>query len=375
MPVPPNKHWGNLRERLSCNGWLSGAALIGQGHSGNAMHLTSTLGFITASLHRWLHRLTEPHLLYPVFAMLLLGVIWGTTLNLIRVERAAAERGALALTRELAQTYEAQVVRALREIDQTLKFIKYAYEIRGRQVVLRDLKARALLPPDLLFLISISDSNGNIVASTRPFAMSNVSGQDYFQDQRRKDTFSIGLPRQNIASGQWELHFSRRLDANNGKFSGIAILSVDAAYFVSAYDQSKLGEHGVIGILGTDGVFRARRSGETVSAGDKVDIAAMVPVADAAEDESTLSTNTWDGIRRYTSVQQIYNFPLAVIVGLSADEQLATTHRDMRVYLWRASAASFLLILIVAMMGRMSWRRSEEHTSELQSQSNLVCRL
>src|SRR4029077_19329669 len=109
-----------------------------------------------------------------------------------------------------------------------------------------------------------------------------------------------------------------------------------------------------IGILGTDGIFRARRSAETVTAGDVVNYAAVVPATIEPNSEATLSINTWDGVRRYTSARQLYDFPLAVIVGLSADEQLAATRRDMHAYLWRASARSQLLILIIAVLGRMS---------------------
>ena len=299
--------------------------------------------------------ITEPHILFPAIAVLILAGIWGTTLYLIKGERAAAEHTAVASSREQAETYEAQVVRALREIDQTLKFVKYAYELSGKQGVLQELKARALLPPALLFVISIADSEGNVVASTRPSAMANVAGQDYFQSQHRTDVFSVGRPQPGPGSGEWKLQFSRRLNAADGGFSGIAMVSVDAAYFVSGYESSQLGEHGVLGILGTDGVFRAKRSGETVSAGDMADYAAVVP-SDEAEIKTTLSTNAWDGVRRYTSASAIYDFPVAVIVGLSEDEQLAATRRNMHAYLWRASGGSLLLLAILATLGRMNWQ-------------------
>ncbi len=70
-------------------------------------------------------------------------------------------------------------------------------------------------------------------------------------------------------TGKWRLTFSRRLDSINGKFAGIVMVSVDAAYFVSGYESSKLGEHGMLGIIGDDGKFLVRRSGETVTANDK----------------------------------------------------------------------------------------------------------
>ncbi len=214
----------------------------------------------------------------------------------------------------LAETYEAQVIRALREIDQTLKFVKYAYEPSGEPIVLQTLKAEELLPPELLFAVSIANSEGNIVASTHPPVMTNVANQDYFQRQRQTDALLVSHPRQSPISGEWSLQFSRRLNTAKGEFAGIVMVSVDAAYFVSGYESSDLGEHGVLGILGTDGIFRAKRSGEAVSAGDIVDYSAAVPTTDETQSETTLSTNPWDGVRRYTSARQLYDFPLAVIV-------------------------------------------------------------
>ena len=76
------------------------------------------------TLRRRMARATEPQILFPVIALLLLATIWGTTFGVIRVRTAAAERAAAVSSRELLSTYEAQVVRALREIDLTLFLVK-----------------------------------------------------------------------------------------------------------------------------------------------------------------------------------------------------------------------------------------------------------
>jgi diguanylate cyclase (GGDEF)-like protein len=307
-----------------------------------------------SAVKRWLSRATEPRILYPAIAVVVLALIWAATLALIRDERAAARHTAGLYTRELAATYEAQVVRALREIDQTLKFVKAAYEFSGRRDVLEDLKARVLLPADLLFVVSILDDQGEIVASTRPAAVGHAAGRDYFWSQREADALWIGRPRLDPGSGEWKLRFSRALHSPGGTFSGVAMLEVDAAYFVSGYEASKLGAHGVLAILGSDGVFLAMRSGEAFSAGGTVDYATVVPAPDEAAGEAALAVNPWDGAPRYTSARKLYEFPLAVIVGLSADEQLATARRQTRAYLWRAAGGSLLLIVVLAVLGRMS---------------------
>lgn len=308
------------------------------------------------TLRQWSSHATEPHILFPAIAIFLLAVIWGMTLNLIKVERAAARHTVAASSNELAETYEAQVIRALREIDHTLKLVKYAYVSTGKHAVLHDLKAKTLLPPDLFFMVSIADDNGDIQASTRPSDISNVADQEYFKIQRRVDTLLVSRPWKNPGSKEWKLQFSRRLDAPDGKFAGVVMVTVDASYFVSGYEPAKLGEKGVLGILGTDGIFRVRRTGDTISAGDKVDYATVAPAGNTEESEATLSTNTWDGVARYISARQINDFSVAVIVGLSEDEQLGPTRQNAHIYLWRATIVSILLIMVIAILGRMSWQ-------------------
>ncbi len=92
-------------------------------------------------------RLAEPYVLFPLIALILLGVVWGTTASLIRIDRAAADRAAAGTTLELADTYEAQVVRAMREIDQTLKLVKFAYESKSGDINLTEGWSRARARP------------------------------------------------------------------------------------------------------------------------------------------------------------------------------------------------------------------------------------
>jgi diguanylate cyclase (GGDEF)-like protein len=303
----------------------------------------------------WFSRVIESRFLYPAIAVLVLAAIWGTTLNLIKVERTAAEQTAAVSSHELALTYESQIVRALREIDQTLKIVKSAQETWGTKDALSKLKAMDLLPPGLVFAVSIADSKGDIVASTSSSGMSNVAERDFFQSQRQADAFSIGRPQPDPDTGEWDLTFSRRLNTADGKFFGIVMVSADAAYFVSGYEDANLGEHSVLGIIGNDGIFLVRRSGKTVTANDRSHYKLPVQhITNKVESEATPQTNAWDGVRRYTSVHQVYGFPLSVVVGLSVDEQLAPARRNKQVYLWRAAVGSLVAILIIAVMGRMS---------------------
>ncbi len=212
------------------------------------------------AFHRGVSRATEPQLLFPLIALFLLASIWGTTFGVLRVRHADAEHTAAVSSRELLGTYEAQVVRALREIDQALKLVKSWPERRASRHTLADLKDKGLLPPDMVFTVAIADHDGTILESTRPFGQPSVADQDTFRTQRNKDVLFTGqLPRG--PTGEQKLQFSRRLNTAEGTFDGVVIVTIDADFFVSGYEPAKLGEHGVLGLLGADSVFRVRRTG------------------------------------------------------------------------------------------------------------------
>jgi diguanylate cyclase (GGDEF)-like protein len=318
---------------------------------------------LTDTLHRKLSKIAEPTLLFPVIAVALLALLWTATIELIKLKHADTEHVAAVSSRELLGTYEAQVVRALREIDQTLNLIKYWREGDRGNRTLADLKDRGLLPPDLLFVVSIADRRGAVIDSTRTPREPNVAQQDYFRAQLEREVFFIGQPPRG-STGHSTLQFSRRLNAADGTFDGIVIISVEASYFVSGYDPARFGEHGALGIIGTDGIIRIRRTGDAEFSGEAINYTGVVPGSDSVDTDVTVSTSSWDGVKRWTSARELYGFPVAVLVGLSVDEQLASAHRETLTYLWRAAVGSALIIMLTGLLGRMSWQLAKSRSRE-----------
>lgn len=308
---------------------------------------------VIETIKLWLARTTEPAILFPAVAIIVLALIWGMTFNLIRVERAAAEQAITVSSRELADTYEAQVLRSLREINQNLLLVKYIFESRNEGTVLEELKERSLMLPDLLFTVSIADSQGNIVQSTGDPIKNNIAGEDFFENQRQGDELSIGQPVRVPDSQEWKLQFSRRLNTEDGGFAGVVVVEVDAAYFVSGYESAKLGEQGLLGLLGSDGIFRVRRSGNFTTAGGRLDDANLALEGDSMEASDPV-VSTQDGIKRYISVRQLFDLPLAVVVGLSEQEFLSEVRQHRETYLWRAAGGSILLLFVIFQLYRLS---------------------
>jgi diguanylate cyclase (GGDEF)-like protein/PAS domain S-box-containing protein len=300
---------------------------------------------------RWLRRGLETHISLPLFALLLLVALWMATSHFVRTERLATQAKVRDSVHELIDTYEAQLARSLGGIDQTLKVVKYAAELKGAATALSDLGANGLLPPGLVFVVSIADRDGAIVASNPPAPRSSVAGQPYFEFHRENATdlpFVSEMLRDG-ANPDWHLHFTRRINDAAGRFAGVAIVEADPAYFTSGYERARMGVRGVLGMLGADGRFRALRTGERVSWGEQ---ATPAPV----ERPDGPAASPWDGVPRYTSVRPLHGFPLSAMVALDRDEQMAGFEKHRRTYLWAAASASLLLVAIVALVCIWSWQ-------------------
>jgi diguanylate cyclase (GGDEF)-like protein len=181
----------------------------------------------------------------------------------------------------------------------------------------------------------------------------SIAGQAAFREQRDGDVFFIGqLPRG--PTGEAKLQFSRRLSGPSGQFDGVVLVEIEADYFVSGYEPARLGQQGVLGLLGTDGVFRVRRTGDALYSGDAIDYASTVAGTDDDSTETAETTNSWDGVLRWTSARKLYGFPLAVVVGLSVNEQLTGTRAKRQVTLEWAAVGSVLVVLLAVLLGRMS---------------------
>ena len=301
-------------------------------------------------LANWLGRGLDTHISLPLFAILLVAGVWILTLRVIDADRAAAFDAVHAATRERLETYEAQMARSLNGIDQTLKVLEYAVELNGPAGAIPALRKQGLLPPSLVFVVAIADRDGRIVASNPDEGAHDVSGTAYFLYHRNNnlDLPFVGATVGDVVKREPHLHFTRRINDARGAFAGIAIVEADPSYFTSAYEHSRDGEHGMLGLAGLDGVMRTLRVGDSVSWGQRIELG-------SAAGGVALHQGP-DGVARYTSVQRLHDFPLAIVVGLAREEQFAPFREKRRNFLLAAASASALLLLVVAVISGWAWQ-------------------
>ena len=307
-------------------------------------------------LRHLLSRITEPLILFPGLAVLALGTLMVATIGLARVEYTNAHAAATVSTRELTDTYEAQVVRAMREIDRTLKLVAYAHRPGEAESVLSGLSAENLLLPAFLFTVHIADADGRIEASTAAAPPDRIPDGAALDLLRTQDILVISPPASGAGDDESILTFARRLSGPDNRFEGIVTISVAASYFVSGYDPAKFGQAGFIGLLGTDGIFRAARSGETITTGATADYRPLIGNDEFELTPVSSMNNPWDGVKRFTAARKLYEFPLVVVVGLSEAEQLSPAAVRTKTYVIRSTIASITLIALLTLLGYLSWQ-------------------
>ncbi|MEN3365899.1 MAG: hypothetical protein V7606_3173, partial [Burkholderiales bacterium] len=186
---------------------------------------------------------------WPVIALLLGGVGWNLLFSSLAAERQRIEANALSEASTLARGYADQLSRTLEAVDQILLHVKYEWHLAQGQLSLENIQAQGLFPPSSVFNVSIIDRNGKLVTSGMQGKYDlTLEDRHYFAIHKNAaaDFLYIGPPVISRLSGKRVVLFSRRLQASDGSFDGVALVSVIPAYFTANYDTVTLGRNGLL---------------------------------------------------------------------------------------------------------------------------------
>ncbi len=305
----------------------------------------------------------EAHFFLPIFCLILVVLGWATTLHVMHLEAISAQRTAVQSCRELADTYQAQMQRNLVYIDQTLKIIKFNVE-KSPGSKLADFETRGLLPPAQIFSIAVADAQGRVVDinGDQTGLGISVAQRPFFPAQRERVRFHqvnssplISEIAHDPTTGFAQVTFSRGLVDKHGHFLGVVMLSVDPAYFTSGYDTARMGDHGLLMLVGNDMKVRAERIGNQTQWGETLSDAKLLAALRTPAEDADITT--WaDGVARYSSVRTLHGFPLLAVVGLSRHEQMRMFRESRRTYIAWTGVATVLLLLLTAVVSRMNWQ-------------------
>ncbi len=286
---------------------------------------------------------------------LVIGLLWaGIGFNLWH-DHATAEQGAAKDTANLARTFGEDITRTVEAADQTLLFVREAYEhdkpgfIQGAWT-----RAHAILD-DLQVQASLADRDGTLFWSNLgpvPVGVS-VADRPHFQAQKASpdDTMLIGKPVVGRVSGRRTIQFTRKLRAADGSFDGIAVVSVDQAYLSRFYQSIVIG-NGAVLLATTDGSILVCAPDRFPVTIDALPADVTRRVLGGTNGSVYRAVSVADHIDRLYSSRSLERYPLVVAVGLASGDVFATYDRNMRLYFGVGALLTVVSIVVGLVMIR-----------------------
>jgi protein-histidine pros-kinase len=277
----------------------------------------------------------------------LIGVlIWSAVSERVEFERTEAESQAFRETANLAIAAQQHAANTLEDIQQTLDLLVREFQ-RGERAPRLDLiYDNGAIASGLYSLLFIADEHGDVVAGSRALSQPNVARREYFRfhESHPGAGMYVGRPLSLGSTGRPIIPVSRRIDDADGKFAGVAVASVDPAYFSRFYRRLVLGDGGLVRLVGRDGIVRVGQRAGVAQWGTNVSDAAFFQEEMSAPLGSGVSEDK-RGIRRYTSYRTLDKVPLIVEVGVPEDDVLAGFRQRRQRYCTIAAVGTVALAL------------------------------
>lgn len=303
-------------------------------------------------------RHTGSLLLISLFGVLLLVSILGAIVGRLHSERETILVVEMRNTNSVAAAFSEYTRRELRDIDRTATVIKAQFERDGR-VDLPYLLRTKLIPSSAPIRISVTDRRGDVIASNRQLTTSvNVADRDFFRRLVAGNGSALDISQAAASPGSDRpaLYLSRRLDLGDGTFGGVVVVAIDPAYLTTFYDQSPYRQHGMLAILGLNGVYRMRRSGDRIYGGIEGRATPLFAAAMANGEGSYIGDSVIDPRSTLITYRKMDEYPLIVAVNEVEGEVLANYEQRRALHLIAGTAVSLIVILFFAIKTIVAYR-------------------
>jgi diguanylate cyclase (GGDEF)-like protein len=180
-------------------------------------------------------------------------------------------------------------------------------------------------------VIAFLDANGDTVNSSRswPPAPFNASQRDYFRYFKSGERHGIYISELllNGITGHKTVFFSRRINADDGRFLGIVLIGVKLSYFQHIYDSLTSLRNLSLLFLRTDGTILVRYPEIANSSVTKMPADSPWHRVVAAGGGAYSTEGIYDNGARLIAARPLRDYPLVVNVAVSGDAALANWRR------------------------------------------------
>ncbi|MDQ9169639.1 EAL domain-containing protein [Oxalobacteraceae bacterium R-40] len=287
---------------------------------------------------------------WPLVCAALIAGIWLLTSVRITNERAIAEADIFNEASAYSKAYAEQLDRTISQIEQLTLSLQYQWMKNAAAVSLEEQLLYGIFPRTGKIYVSILDKSSRAVTSTLPGPPLEAGKTEYFRFHRtysdsrlRVDTALIEGKR----AGTPILRFTRRLDHEDGTFSGVVVVGIEPNYLASFNDENSLGPRDFISIRHENGTLFVSEKGKDIRGRGQVHVAP--PDFRTVYGISRIAGSAFkDKEARIFAWQKQKNYPLYSYAGLAESSHLAMHLQTARNYRSIATISSIALFLFCA---------------------------
>jgi diguanylate cyclase (GGDEF)-like protein len=247
--------------------------------------------------------------------------------------RAQALQNAHQASANLVATLSADIARNIESSDLSLRTIVSGVE--NPEVMALPLNLRKMVLFDGATAVSyvggafVMDAQGHIVIDRDDGRQSDpqFSDRDYFKvHQQRPDVgLYISAPyRSRLRDGTYSLALSRRINARDGSFAGVAVIAINLDYFKVLLSRVSVNPLGSVFIVQRDGLMLARKPPLPTSAASSVANSPTFNAMSARPSGSYISVSPLDGVRRIYTFMRVPNTQLIAAVAPAEADVLSS---------------------------------------------------
>ena len=154
-------------------------------------------------------------LVIPALGVLVLVLLWTVIFARLSVEKEATYREAMASAAILSAALEQHTIKAIHQVDQITRFVKYEFEKTPNHFDLSGTVEKGVVQSETLVQVSLIDEHGRLIANTAEVNPKHIdlSDREHFKvhEHENDDQLYINKPVLGRVSGHWTLQMTRRL--------------------------------------------------------------------------------------------------------------------------------------------------------------------
>ncbi len=306
---------------------------------------------------RFMKRRDASRLAAVALGVCVIAVVWADILASVAAQRAEALRGAALNVENLAQAFEENIVRTFSSLDQSLRSLRRAYAEKSSGFDINGWATTTTALTEMDVHFAVTDKDGIVTAGTltAPGERLDLSTRPHFLAERKTpdDDLYISKPTIGQSSQEKVIIVARKLLSDDRGFNGIVFGSLNLEYLTSFYRSVNLGQHGIVRLVGLDGIVRVRAGAnpadDDAAFGQTGTTQNLLAHFAQAASGTFIGPSQTDGVRRIFAYRATRRFPFIVQTGIDESEALARFYEEARHQYILGGLVTLLVAAVMAM--------------------------